>query len=56
MLAFINRCLRKILWIKWSETVTKKELRERTGQKPLDRQVRRENGPGLATHFVNHQE
>jgi hypothetical protein len=39
MQAFINTCLRKILRIRWLETVTNEELWERTGQKPLDRQI-----------------
>jgi hypothetical protein len=41
MRAFINRCLRKILRIRWSETITDEELWERTGQKPLDRQIKK---------------
>jgi hypothetical protein len=41
MQAFINRWLRNILRIRWPETVTNKELRERTGQKPLDRQIKK---------------
>jgi ribosomal protein L31E len=55
MQSFINRWLRKILRIRWPETVINEELWERTGQKPLDR-LRTENGPGLATHSANHQE
>jgi hypothetical protein len=41
MQAFINRCLRKILQIRGPETVTNEELWERTGQKPLDRQIKK---------------
>ena len=41
MQAFINRCLRKILRIRWPETITNEELWERTGQKPLDRQIKK---------------
>jgi hypothetical protein len=41
MQAFINRCLRKILRIRWPETITNQELWERTGQKPLDRQMKK---------------
>ena len=37
--AFINMCLRKILRIKWPDTITNEELWERSGQKPLDRQT-----------------
>jgi hypothetical protein len=38
---FINRCLWKILRIRWPETITDEELWERTGQKPLDRQIKK---------------
>ena len=41
MQAFINRCLRKILRIRWPETITNEKLWERTGQKPLDRQIKK---------------
>jgi hypothetical protein len=41
MQAFINRCLRKILRIRWPEIITIEELWERTGQKPLDRQIKK---------------
>jgi hypothetical protein len=41
MQAFINRCLRKILRIRWPETITNEELWKRTGQKPLDRQIKK---------------
>jgi hypothetical protein len=41
MQVFINRCLRKILWIRWPETVTNEELWERTGQKPLGRHLQK---------------
>jgi hypothetical protein len=38
MQAFINRCLRKILRLRWPEIITNEELWERTGQKPLDKE------------------
>jgi hypothetical protein len=41
MQAFINWCLWKVLWIRWPETITNEELWERTGQKPLDRQIKK---------------
>jgi hypothetical protein len=40
MQAFINRCLRKILGLRWPETITNEELWKRTGHKPLDRQIK----------------
>jgi hypothetical protein len=41
MQAFINRYLRKILRIRRPETLTKEEFWECTGQKPLDRQIKK---------------
>jgi hypothetical protein len=41
MQAFINRRLRKILRIRWPKIITNEELWERTGQKPLDRQIKK---------------
>jgi hypothetical protein len=41
MQAFIDRCLRKILRIRRPETITNEELWERTGQKPLGRQIKK---------------
>jgi hypothetical protein len=39
--AFISRYLRKILRIRWPETITNEELWERSGQKPLNRQIKK---------------
>ena len=33
--AFINKCLRRILGIKWMDMVSNDELRNRSGQQPL---------------------
>ena len=41
MQAFINKSLRKILRIRWPEAITNEELWERTGQKPLDRKIKK---------------
>jgi hypothetical protein len=41
MQVFIYRCLWKILRIRWPKTVTNEELWERTGQKLLDRQIKK---------------
>jgi hypothetical protein len=41
MQVFLNRSLRKLLRIRWTKTITTEELWERTGQKPLDRQIKK---------------
>ena len=38
---FINKCLRYILGIRWPETISNKELWERTGQQPVEIEIRR---------------
>jgi hypothetical protein len=38
---FINKCLRKILRIFWSDQITNKELLKRTKQPTLDLQIRK---------------
>ena len=38
---FVNRCLRRILGIRWPEVIRNTELWSRTGQKPIDEEIRR---------------
>ena len=38
---FQNKCLRRILRIYWPQTISKYELRRRTGTEPITQQVRR---------------
>jgi hypothetical protein len=37
---FINRCLRRILHLQWYDKITNKELWERTGQQPVEQEIR----------------
>ena len=37
---FVNRCLRRILKIRWPETVTNENLWERTNQRQIDRDIK----------------
>ena len=39
--SFVNRCLRRILKIRWTDKITNEELWERTGQIPMVKQVRK---------------
>ncbi|GFG35991.1 hypothetical protein Cfor_03572 [Coptotermes formosanus] len=41
MQLFINRCLWKILQIRWPDTIRNEAVWERTGQKPLERQIKK---------------
>jgi hypothetical protein len=41
MQVFINRCLRKILQIRWPDTITNEVLWEQTGQKPLENHIKK---------------
>jgi hypothetical protein len=38
---FINRCLWKILQIRWPDTITNEAVWKRTGQKLLERQIKK---------------
>ena len=38
---FVNRCLRTILRVQWSDKITNEELWERTGQQPIEQELRR---------------
>lgn len=38
---FVNRCLRRILRIHWPETITNEELLKKTGEKPMEQEVKR---------------
>jgi len=38
---FQNKCLRRILRIYWPQTISKYELRRRTGTEPITQQIRR---------------
>ena len=33
---FINTCLTRVLWIRWPETISKRQLRKQTKQQPED--------------------
>ena len=37
---FINRCLRRILQIRWPETISNEDLWEQTRQKPIEIQIK----------------
>ncbi|VDP67395.1 unnamed protein product [Schistosoma mattheei] len=38
---FINNCLRKLLWIRWSDTISNNVLWERTSQIPVEEEIRK---------------
>jgi len=38
---FINKCLRRIMNIKWTDKITNEELRRITKQKPIEIQIKR---------------
>jgi hypothetical protein len=38
---FINRCLRMILQVRWSETISNQDLWRRTAQVPVDEEIKR---------------
>ena len=46
---FSNRCLRRILKIRWHERISCDNLWERTRQKPIGKEIRTASGDGLGT-------
>ena len=38
---FVNKCLRKIMKIRWPETITNELLWNHTNQLPIDREIRK---------------
>ena len=45
-----------IVNIKWTDKITNAELWRITKQKPIEIQIKEENGTGLDTHYVKKQE
>ena len=43
---FINKCLRRIMNIKWTDKITNEELWRITKQKPIEIQIKKEDGTG----------
>ncbi|XP_039301316.1 uncharacterized protein LOC120356459 [Nilaparvata lugens] len=46
---FVNRCLRRIMGIRWPEVISNEALWEYTCQDPIQMQIKRRNGDGLGT-------
>ena len=49
--AFVNKCLRGILKISWTDRVTNEDLWNQASQEAIQIQIREENGDGLVTSW-----
>jgi hypothetical protein len=46
---FLNRCHRRILNVRWPDTIYSEELWQKTKQQPILAEIKVENGVGLVT-------
>ena len=50
---FVNRCLRRIMNVKWSDKVSNNTLWTKTNQLPVEIEIKRRKGVGLVTRWEN---
>jgi hypothetical protein len=53
---FVNKCLRRIMNIKWTDKITKEELWRIAQQKPIEKKKKEKIGIVLDTHYAKKQE
>jgi len=53
---FVNKCLRRIMNIKWTDKITNEDLWKITHQTPIENQIKRREWNWIGTHYIKKQE